>query len=97
MFRNRRVVLFCDNEAVVHMINKSSSKCWNCVVLIRLLGLLRNVRIFAKWVSTKDNGKAYALSRGDFKRFWSLGSDSMNKTQTPIPHQIWPMCKLWLH
>lgn len=29
---NRRVVLFCDNEAVVHMLNKSSSSCKVCMI-----------------------------------------------------------------
>ena len=27
LFNNKRVTLFCDNEAVVHMINSSTSKC----------------------------------------------------------------------
>ena len=47
-FCNRRIVLFCDNEAVVNMINNSSSSCKNCMVLIRLLvseSIVRNVRI----------------------------------------------------
>ena len=68
LYRNRRIILFCDNEAVVSMNNKSSSKCKNCMVLVRLLtveSIHRNVRIFAKHVGTKQNGKADALSRLD--------------------------------
>ena len=37
IFRNRRIYLFCDNEAVVHMINNSTSSCRNCMILIRLI------------------------------------------------------------
>ena len=65
-FKNRRIVLFCDNEAVVHMINNSTSKCKNCMVLMRLLVaecILQNVRVYAKHVKTNENGKADALSR----------------------------------
>ena len=48
LFKNMKIVLFCDNEAVVSMINNSSSKCKNCMVLIRILeGLVCNTRIFA--------------------------------------------------
>ena len=49
--KNKRIVLLYDNEAVVHMINNSSSRCKNCIVLIRLIvleGLLHNVRVFIK-------------------------------------------------
>ena len=37
LFENHRIILFCDNEAVVNMINGSSSTCKNCMVLIRIL------------------------------------------------------------
>ena len=35
-FRNKRVIIYCDNMSVVHMVNKSSTGCQNCMVLIRL-------------------------------------------------------------
>ena len=35
LFPNRRIILFCDNQAVVNMINNNSSSCKNCMVLIR--------------------------------------------------------------
>ena len=97
LFQNKRIVLFCDNESVIHMINNSSSSCKCCMVLVRMLvaeGIMRNVRIFAKHVRTKENGKADALSRLDLKRFWSLAGNSMNEQPTAIPQEIWPMTKL---
>ena len=99
LFTNHRIVLFCDNESVVHMLNNSSSKCKNCMVLIRIItaeNILRNVRVFAKHVGTKQNGKADALSRLDFNRFRTLAGGSMNDAPTQIPCELWPMGKLWL-
>ena len=100
LFENHRIILFCDNESVVSMINGSTSKCRNCMVLIRLLtaeSINRNVRIFARHVGTKANGKADALSRMDFDRFWRLAQGIMNPSDTPIPSVIWPMEKIWLN
>ena len=99
LFRNKRITLFCDNEAVVHMINSSTSKCKRCMVLLRMIvlkGLVQNVRIAARHVGTKLNGKADALSRLDFGRFWRLvGDNSMNDTPSGIPQELWPMGKVW--
>ena len=50
-FKNSNIVLFCDNEAVVHMINNSAAKCKNCMALIRIIvleGMIRNTRIFCQ-------------------------------------------------
>ena len=66
LFKNMKIILFCDNEAVVNMINNSSSKCKNCMVLIRMLvleGLVCSTRVFARYVKSKDNDRADALSR----------------------------------
>ena len=49
-FTTQRVVIFCDNNSVVEMINSSSSRCKNCMMLIRLIVLeciISNVRVFA--------------------------------------------------
>ena len=64
--KNMRVIVFCDNQAVVHMVNNSTSKCRNCMILLRILiadNLLRNRRVFVHWVSTKNNKLADSLSR----------------------------------
>ena len=98
LFCNKRIILFCDNEAVVHMINDTASKCKRCMYLLRLItleGMIRNVRINAKHVGTKLNGKADALSRLDFKRFRKL-DPNMNKLCSGIPTELWPMHKVWL-
>ena len=98
-FANRRIWLFCDNDSVVKMINKNSSKCKNCMVLIRKIivhSMIHNVRVFAKWVSTDKNVLADALSRGDFIQFWENAPETMNHNSTEIPSDIWPVQKLWI-
>ena len=68
--KNMRIIIFCDNQSVVDMINSSSSNCKNCMVLIRKLTLnnLRyNRRILVKHVRSEDNYLSDSLSRGQFE------------------------------
>ena len=65
-FRNMRISLLCDNQAVVNMVNNNTSSCPKCMILIRMIvleSLVQNSRVFVKFVRSKDNGKADALSR----------------------------------
>ena len=97
LFSNKRIILFCDNISVVHMINNLSSNCKNCMILIKILtaeSICRNVRIFCKHVGTKQNGKADALSRLDLDRFWRLSQGHMNEQKSVIPSSLWPMQKI---
>ena len=97
-FANRKIILFCDNISVVHMVNNTAAKCKNCMILLRLITLeamLRNVHISARYVNMKDNGLLDALSRNDFTRFWKLGKH-MERQQTEIRHELWPIWKVWL-
>ena len=97
-FQNSRIILFCDNISAVHMINSSSSKCKNCMILIRLIvleGMRHNVKIGAKYVKSKENGLSDALSRLDFKHFRKLGP-YMEDNSTDIPKDIWPIQQIWL-
>ena len=75
LLQNRRITIFCDNMAVVAMVNNSTSSCKNCMYLLRLLimdNLIRNRRIFAKYVRSQDNEMANTLSRLQFHRFQQL-------------------------
>ena len=95
---NRRVILYCDNIGACGIINHMSSTCKNCMILVRILvlhQLTNNIRIFAKWVSTKLNGPADSLSRLKLDKFMKTVSDVDDKP-TPIPEEIWPMQKIWL-
>ena len=73
LIKNKRVTIFCDNMAVVNMINNITSSCQNCMFLIRLLilnNLVNNRRIFARHVWSENNELADALSHLQFDRFW---------------------------
>ena len=88
LFKNKRIVLFCDNKSVVDMINATSTSCKNCMVLIRLIvlkGLLENVRIFARHVKGSKNWFADSLSRDQIAHFHQLcikHNKSMNHSPT---------------
>ena len=100
-FRNRRIILFCDNKSVVDMINYTTTSCKNCMVLIRILvlkGLLENVRIFARHVKGSKNCLADSLSRDKINYFHELCSIQERKMEfspTAIPEEIWPVQKIW--
>ena len=98
-FRDCRIVLFCDNQSVVSMINNSTSSCRNCLHLIRRLVLHSmkcNVRVFAKYISSKANKSADLLSRMRVEEFKKLNPNS-DCYLTEIPIEIWPVNKIWLH
>ena len=98
-FASKQIILFTDNEGVKHMVNNTSAKGKNCMVLIRILVLFQmkhNMRIYAKHVPTKLNGVADSLSRLQFNRFDRLiKPESRDDHVTPIPQEIWPMEKIW--
>ena len=94
---NCRIVVFCDNQAVVNMINKITSSCKHCMYLLRLLvlnGLKYNRRVWAKYVRSRDNGLSDALSRLQLKRFRKL-DPSMAEHPNWIDSQMWPVSKLY--
>ena len=96
--KNMRIIIFCDNEAAVHMINNSSSKCKNCMYLLRMLvtnNLIHNRRVFARHVLGVKNELADSLSRQDLKRFWRLAPPGTNTYPDPLPTELWPMSRIW--
>ena len=100
-FADRRITIFCDNMSVVHMLNTNSSKCVNCMYLIRVIVLhclKHNVKLAAKHVEGKMNTFSDCLSRMKYKQFWQharkMNRDFKNKPEQ-IPQIIWPMGKIW--
>ena len=97
-FKNKRIILFCDNQSVVQMINQTSSSCKQCMVLIRMIvlkSLNENVCIFAKYIKSSENKVADFLSRLKLREFAAL-SDKWEKFPTETLRQLVPMHKLWL-
>ena len=98
-FANKRVLIFCDNEAVVHMVNQTSARCENSMVLIRLLVLTSikfNCRIFVHQVPGIQNILADPLSRNKMTKFWQEASKlNMKRKPSPLPDKMWPPHKIW--
>ena len=71
--RNKRILFWCDNESVVAIINRQSSKnSPQCMVILRkivLACLSLNCVVKARHIKGSDNGPADALSRNEINRF----------------------------
>ena len=96
---NKRFYLFCDNQAVVAMINNTTSSCRNCMVLIPIIvleALKYNVVVKAKYIRSVDNKKSDAISRRKFELFHKLTNFTADKMPSVIPDLLWPMTKLWI-
>lgn len=96
---NRRVVIFTDNESVMHMLNRSSSSCRVCMKMIRLITLwsmTHNTRVFGMHVGTKQNTRADLLSRGNVAGFLALQRKyNLAETRNTLPRQFWPIPNDW--
>ena len=101
-FQNCAIQIKCDNMSVVHMINNNSSKCRNCMVLIRLIvlhSLKVNVKVTVTYIPSKRNKYPDHLSRlryRQFRRESKAEGIKFNNTPRQIPEELWPMSKLWL-
>ena len=96
--QNCRILVNCDNESVVYMVNKLTSRCPQCMKLIRLLtldGIISNRRVFVKHLRSEQNFLADSLSRMQFQHFWHLTPSTMMKFPDTIHKDIWPLEKLW--
>ena len=93
-FANKRVVLLCDNQSVIQMVNNTMPSCKDCMILIRLLvleSLYNNVRIFARFVRSQDNTAPDMLARLKIDAFKQL--KHWEPEMTDIPESLWPIQK----
>ena len=85
--QNTHVILHCDNEAVIQMVNNMTSSCEHCMKLLRLLTLNNlefNRRVFIRHVAGKNNCLSDSLSQLQFDRFFHLAP----KTIDPHPEKL---------
>ena len=55
LLRDTRFIIFCDNQAVVEMINSTTSGCKNCMYLLRLIvldSLKLNYRVSVRYIES---------------------------------------------
>ena len=69
-----RVILMCDNSAVVDAINKRSIRGETIAILqlILLVAAIQDIELHAEWLPSEDNAIADALSRHQYERLTVL-------------------------
>jgi hypothetical protein len=89
--KNRKIRFNCDNEAVVHIINKLTSKSDRVMSLVRVLTLRclqLNILVKASHVPGRENKICDSLSRFQLTRFRELAPDS-DPNPCPVPDFLW--------
>ena len=98
---NKRWVIFCDNSAVLDMVNHTSTGGVNAMFLVRQLILKcleYNFRVFAKHIRSEDNQVADSLSWLDVPRFCRLAKKlKLKALPEKLPMEIWPPTKIWIN
>ena len=90
--RNKCIVFFSDNQAVVEIINKQTSKDRSIMVLLRhfvLCTLKYNILFHAKHIAGCINRKSDALSRIQVEKFRLL-APTADPQPTPVPEGLLP-------
>lgn len=85
---NKRILFHVDNQAVVQIINKKSSKSPEVMVLVRklVLDMLRfNINFKAQYINTTVNAIADSISRCQWNRFLRLAPHA-----DPAPYALPP-------
>ena len=93
---NTRIIIFCDNQVVVSMINNTALSCGACMKLIHLLvlnGLQFNRRVSVKYVKSADNILADSLSRQKWSTFWEYAPASTRQIPDEVPDWLFPVEK----
>ena len=99
---NKRILLLCDNQAVVSMVNNTSSSCKFCMILIRKLTLKclkHNLRLTVQYIETKKNILPDLLSRLKIDRFHKTAKKMklhMNSTEDCPTAEVWPLEQFWI-
>jgi hypothetical protein len=88
---NKKILFHVDNQAVVQIINKKSSKSPEVMVLVRklVLDMLHfNINLRAQYINTKANAIADSISRCQWNRFRVLAPHA-EPVPYPLPRSIW--------
>ena len=96
---NTRIVIFCDNQLVVSMVNNTTSGCKGCMRLLRLLvlnNLKFNRRVSVKYVKSADNILAESVSRCKWNTFWKNAPRKTQKLPDEVPSDLLPPEKFFI-
>ncbi len=86
-FRSRRIVIKCDNQSIVAMVNQQMSKCIRCMRLLRMLVLDQlkgNCKLRATYIAMKENKLTDALSQLQITKFKNLHPEAADLPSEPL-------------
>jgi hypothetical protein len=89
--KNKMILFHCDNESVVQVINRQSSKSAKLMVLVRELTLKClqfNLVLRAEHIPGVKNGVADSLSRFQMTRFRELAPNA-DRQPVQVPSHLW--------
>ena len=75
------------------MINQNSSNCQFCMILIMMIvlkSMTENVRVFARYIPSKENYFSDLLSRDKLVEFKKSGAHMFDCEPMEIPEALWP-------
>ena len=90
--RNSKITFYCDNEAVVTILNKQTSKNKQVMHIVRLIVYLQlkfNFGIIGKHIPGHSNVLADQLSRFQISSA-TLRQYGMREVKTPVPPELLP-------
>ena len=90
-FQNKKVLLHCDNEAVVYILNVKSSKSERVMTILRHIvywSLLHNCQFRTVHLPSTDNKIADYLSRGQLEKF-KEETQNVEETKTEITEDFY--------
>jgi hypothetical protein len=86
--RNKKLIIWSDNQCATNIIAKQASKCPILSFLLReftLACLNFNVWVKPRYISSASNILADCLSRNLMTRFWAAAPTSTQRNPTPTP------------
>ena len=86
-FSYKRLLIHCDNQSVVHILQKGSSKSKAMMHLVRSLVFVcmkHNIDFKIEYINTHCNDIADALSRFENDKFYLLAPDADKKMTKPV-------------
>ena len=91
---NTKVRFSCDNQAVVAIINRQTSRSPQIMLLVRILvltSLTYNILFRATFIPGLQNVLPDALSRLQITRFWQHAPATMDRHPTNLTSRLWPI------
>ena len=86
--RNRKLIIWCDNQCVTYVFAKQFSKCGKLSFLLRELVLAClnfNVLVKMQYIASEQNFLADSLSRDEMHRFWMAAPATTSPSSTETP------------